>query len=123
MKLFKVRSWRSDVLPLMAGAYEGLNVELKNVPCRTDEESNEHRYRYSNFGFEFITELHKQLGKFAAVHNALQNGESVSVSVSVGKLPPISVRVSGKPPESKRAYYSDLADALLDAFEKQGFKA
>ena len=122
MKQFKVRSGRDDVLPLMAGAYKGLNVELKNVPCRTDEESNEHRYRYSDFGFEFITELHKQLGTLAAVSHALENGESASVPISVGNLPPISLRVSGKPPKSKRAYYSDLADALLDAFEKQGFK-
>jgi hypothetical protein len=122
MNLFKKRRWYEEILPAMVGSYSGLTVELAGVPCRTDEESREHRYRYSDFGFEFIEELHRQLGEFSTVRQALQANRSMSATVHVRDLPPISVRLSGAPPKSKKAYFSDLADALIDAFEKHGLK-
>ena len=122
MNLFKKPRWHDEILPDLVGTYSGLTVELSGVPCRTAEESNEHRYRFADFGFEFINELHGQLGEFTTVRESLIAKRGISATVNIRDLAPIFVRLTGVPPKSRREYFSDLADAIINAFGKQGLK-
>lgn len=121
--LFKRKNWQPEVLPEIKGTSNGLSVTLRNFPCRLDASSNTRTYRYSDFGTEFLSEINdRQLGEFKDIYPILTAGAVKTVLVRLRDLPPIEVSLSGRPDERKQQFYSDLADALIDAFEKQRIK-
>ena len=115
--LFKRRRWIEEVVPVANGAYGQLAVTIRNIPCRIDEASRDRKYRHGDFGHQFLNELHDQLGRFEDVRAKLAAGSVVNAIVELPSTPAISVELRGQASASKGQFYSDLADALLDAFK------
>jgi hypothetical protein len=119
----KPKDWRTELVPELSGAFNGLKVTLRNFPCLFDSDSNTRKYLYPDFGFEFITELsEEQLGDYENVIRVLNSGASKIVYVRVRGIPPIEVSVKGTPVKRKAQFYSDIADALIGAFDSKGIK-
>ncbi len=79
--------------------------------------------RARDFANGFASELsERQLSDFPAVASALAEGRQVRVPVKVGGLPEIIVEIQGRASKRSRKFYSDLADAIIDAFDKNGIK-
>jgi hypothetical protein len=120
--LFQRKDWVDETLSVISGNAVGLHVTIKNLPCRKPKNDNFWHYRYSKFGNDFIAELSdRQLKDFDSVASALTQGKVVRVPVKVKELPEVSVEIQGRP-GGKREFYSDLADAIIDATEKNGIK-
>jgi len=114
--VFKRKEWPIESISELSGSYNGLHVSLRNFSCQRDPVSGTRRYAYQDFGFEFITELSdRQLGNYSQVAQTLNSGSSVVVWVSLQDLPPIEVTIHGHTYQQK-AFYSDIADALISAF-------
>lgn len=120
--LFKRKQWQPDLVSEMKGTYEGLSVTVRNFSCLKDAASEARTYRYSNFGCEFIDGVHKNLGSYEELRNILRSGAGKTIIVNLPSLPAIQVSLSGLAPDSKRVFDSNLADALIAAFESEGIK-
>jgi len=121
--LFKKREWVQEVLPEMQGSVGNLHVRVKLFPCRLDSKTGERTYAYDDFGVEFINELSdRQLSNFEQVCQTLAFGTSKTVSIKLRDLPSFEVELKGKISSSSRQFYSDLADALIEAFKTKGIK-
>jgi hypothetical protein len=120
--LFKRKDWQPDVIPLMTGAHDGLSVTVRNFPCLRDSATGSRTYRYPNFGSEFINGVAKELGDYQELRNVLDAKAGKTVVVVLPKLPAIEVSLMGSPSTSSRQLDSNLADAMIAAFESQGLK-
>ena len=121
--LFKRRHWKSEVIPELVGAYDGLTVVLRNFPCRVDLSDGTRKCPYPDFGAGFIYELtERQLGEFEQLRQILATGAEKTAYVRLRDLVPIEVRISGRAATRRDQFYSDLADALIVAFESHRIK-
>ena len=118
--LFKRREWQLEILPELKGSCGGINVVVSRMVCRIDKSSEKRTYAYSDFGFEFLNELHNQLGEFRDLQKMIVLSNIKKVSLKLRDLPAIYVEIGGSIPDSKEQFYSDIADALIDAFKSQG---
>jgi hypothetical protein len=119
---FKRKEWPIESISELSGSYNGLHVSLRNFSCQREPNSGARRFAYQDFGFEFITELsERQLGNYSDVAQTLNSGGSIVVPVALRGLPPIEVTIQGHA-DKKRAFYSDIADALLSAFGSKDIK-
>jgi hypothetical protein len=117
---FRRRDWKPEVLPQLEGSFAGLHVLIRNFPCLSDSSSGERKYRYGDFGSEFHAELiHRQLADFEHVRQILAAGARKTVLVRLRDLPTIQVEVQGRPSDKPAQFYSDLADAPIEAFQSQ----
>lgn len=111
------------VVPEMHGTYEGLSVVLRNFPCLVDSSNKKRKYRYSAFGNEFLTELTEhQLGTFEKLSALLAAGDTKTVKVQLRDLGAIEVQLAARTARPARQFYSDLADALIVAFDSERIK-
>ena len=123
LSLFKRRNWKPDVVPELRGSHDGLNVVVRNLPCLLDPSDGKRKYPYSDFGAEFLGELTDgQLRDFEHIHQVLSSGGGKTVAVTLRDHSPIEVAISGRASEHRKTFYSDLADALISAFESHGIK-
>ena len=120
--LFKKRKWQQATLEKLRGNFQGLSVSLSNVPCRIDDISGVLSYPYPDFGAEFIGEFHRQIGAFEQVQEQLASHTTIMAIVSLRDYKPINVELCGTPPKSRQQYDSDVADAILAAFNEKGLK-
>ena len=120
--LFEKKEWIDDTFSVISGDAAELHVIIYRFPCRKTRGGKHWHYRYRNFGNDFITELSdRQLSNFTSVASDLTEGKVVRVPVKVKGLPEIVVEIQGRP-GGKREFYSDLADAIIDAMNKNGIK-
>jgi hypothetical protein len=123
LTLFKNKEWIDETLSVISGNAADLHVTIYEFPCRKEKHGDRCHYRYRNFGNDFINELsERQLSDYTAVASTLTEGRSVRVPVKVGGLPEIIVEIQGHASPRKNEFYSDLADAIIDAFNKNGIK-
>lgn len=115
--LFKRRKWISETVAEMRGTYRDLHVRVRNVPCLREEQGVDRKYPYPNFGFEFLHELHEQLGRIDTIAAQLNTGAPANALITLQSYPPISVELRGKPDRKMNQFQSDIADALLEAFK------
>lgn len=115
--LFKRRKWVSETMAEMRGTYRDLHVRVRNMPYLREEQGVGRKYPYPNFGFEFLHELHEQLGRADAIAAQLNTGAPVNALITSQSYPPISVELRGKPDSKTDQFESDIADALLEAFK------
>jgi hypothetical protein len=116
--LFKRRERKPEVLPELKGSHNGLHVVLRNFSCLSDALDGERKYPYPDFGTEFLAELtDRQLGDFDHVRQFLSADAGKTVYVRLRDLPSIEVQVTGRVSSRREEFYSDLADALIAAFE------
>ena len=115
--IFKHPEWKAETLAELRGAYQNLKVTIRNVPCLHDAKSGDRKYAYADFGYDFLMKLHEQLGDFQLLRAKLKTGASVQTFVRLPSYPPITVELVGTPSDSHREFDSDLADALIKAFE------
>jgi len=118
--LFKRMEWESAILPQMKGVYGGIHVVISNLPYRLDRLRGKRTYAYPDFGAEFIDQLHSKLGDFEQLRRALAVSGSKTVFIELRELPEFQVEITGSISEKKRQFYSDIADALIEAFQSQG---
>ncbi len=119
--LFKQRKWTSEILPELSGSYGGLRVVLSNFPCRVDLLSGKRSYVYYAFGDDFIHALHNALGDFEQLRQTLAATGSKKVCIQLPELPLFQVEITGSV-AGQRQFYSDIADALIEAFASQGIQ-
>ena len=121
--LFRKKDWVEDRLERLEGSSDTVRVAISNFPFRTDKGSGARRFVPNDFGNRFITELtERALPPYESLAPMLAAGTPVRAHLQLPGLPLIQVEVSGSAPISAKRFYSDLADALLDAFEKQKIK-
>lgn len=120
--LFKRKEWQPEVVAEMKGSHDGLSVTVRNFPCLRDAKSGSRTYRTPNFGSDFIHGLTKELGDYKDLRNLLGGGAGKTVIVTLPNLQAIHVSLFGSAPSSDRQLDSNLADALIAAFESQGIK-
>jgi hypothetical protein len=90
----KKKEWIDETFSVISGNAAELHVTIYGFPCRKAKGGNQWRYRYPDFGNDFITELSdRQLSDFTAVTSALTEGKPVRVTVIVNGLPEIIVEV------------------------------
>ena len=120
--LFKKRKWQPTVLGQLQGSFHGLVVSLWNFPCNVDENTGKLAYSYPDFGVEFLEEFHAKVGDFKQVQEILNSHQKIMASIALRDYPPIQAELSGVSPTSKGQYYSDVADAIIAAFESKSLK-
>ena len=120
--LFKKKEWKPETLPRMVGTFGDICVVVSNFPCRVDKLSGKRTYAYSDFGCEFINELHNKLGEPEQLRRTVTAAGSKKVLVKLRNLPIFEVEIAGSIPSEKGQFYSDIADALIDAFRSQNIK-
>ena len=121
---FRKRQWADEVLEELNGKYGAISIVLKNFPCRVDQSSNERRFSYPEFGQELISTLmNRELQNLDQLRQTIAFGSSKSVSVKLRDLPTIGITVSGTPSSSDRQFQSDIADALIAAFESKNIRS
>ena len=119
----KKRVWISDVLPEMHGTAGGIQIVIRAFPCRLNPDTGERTYAYADFGVEFIEELsYRQLADFEQLRRSLASGVSKTVFIQLRDLSRFSVELKGPISSGHRPFYSDLADALIDAFQAKCIK-
>ena len=123
LSFFKRREWKPEIVPELKGVYDGLNVVLHNFPCLVDASDGKRKYAYSDFGREFLAELaDRQLGDFEHVRQVLSAGAGKTAYVRLRDLDAIEVQVTGHVSPRREQFYSDLADALIAAFDAHRIK-
>lgn len=120
--LFSKRSWQHEVLEELRGSEGNLSVRLTTVPCLRDAASGDRKYPWSDFGHDLLFALHDAIGGAKHAHSRLNAGSSVVASIRLKQGPEIGVEISGKPNGSVRSFESDIADALISAFESRGVR-
>jgi len=122
--LFKRREWKPEVVSELKGSYNGLHVVLRNFSCLRDPSDGKRKYPYQNFGAEFLAELRdRQLGDFDLIRRVLSADAGKTAYVRLRDLPAIEVQVTGRASSRRDAFYSDLADALIAAFDSHRIRA
>lgn len=117
-RFFKRRDWKPELMPELKGSHNGLHVTLRNFSCLGDASDGRRKFAYPDFGSEFLAELaDRQLGDFDHVHQALSADAGKTVYVRLRDLPAIEVQLTGRAASRRREFYSDLADALIAAFD------
>ncbi|MDR0672833.1 MAG: hypothetical protein LBF93_04045 [Zoogloeaceae bacterium] len=116
------RSWKPEVLPELTGKKSHLIVRLTNLPCLRDELTGDRKYAFSDFGHDILMTLHEAIGGMQHAHSRLVAGSTIITLVRLSQQPSIGVEISGRPNNSVRVFESDIADALINAFETVGLK-
>ncbi len=62
-----------------------------------------------------------ELADFAAIQSALAEGRQLQIDMNVSQRDFV-IEIQGNPPRRAKQFYSDVADALIDAFDKNGIK-
>jgi hypothetical protein len=120
--LFNKKSWQHEVLEELRGSEGNLSVRLTTMPCLRHAASGDRKYAWSDFGHDLLLALHDAIGGAEHAHSRLSAGSSVAASIRLKQGPEIGVEISGKPSSSVRNFESDIADALISAFESRGIR-
>ena len=79
-------------------------------------------YPYPDFGSDFRHELMDvNLSDFDGLQRKLKSTGKIWVLIKIHNFDRITVEIESTPPTNKDQFYSDLADAILDAFEANEF--
>jgi hypothetical protein len=119
----KKRSWKPEILPELTGQEGQLIVRLTDVPCLRDEMTGDRKYAFSDFGHNFLIALHDAIGGAQPAHYRLLAGSTIKTLVRLPQRQAIRVEMSGRPNSSVRVFESDIADALISAFETAGLRS
>lgn len=115
--------WTTETLSEVTGKAGLLEVVIRNLPCRKASDGARRRYPYPDFGADFRAEfMDRQLSDFGSVAARLNQGEVLHASVVLRDLPGITVEVRGRACQRPRQFFSELGDALIDAFTRHGIK-
>lgn len=118
---FKRRNWQPELVAELRGSYGGLAVCIRRFPCLADTSDGRRKFRYPDFGAEFLAALTDQLpGNANELRAALSGGEARTVLVQLRDLEPVEVQLAGQPPATSREFHSDLADAIISALKSAG---
>lgn len=120
--LFKRKEWQPEVVAEMKGSHDGLSITVHNFPCLRDTVSGSRTYRTPTFGNDFILGVTQKLGDYSDLRGLLGAGAGKTIVVTLPNLPAIQVSLMGSTPSTDRQLNSNLADALIVAFESQGIK-
>jgi hypothetical protein len=118
----KKKSWTPDVLPELTGQEGQLIVRLTNVPCLRDAITGSRKYARPDFGYDFLMAFYDAIGGAQQAHSRLLAGSTITTFVRLPQQSAIGVEMSGKPDDSVRVFESDIADALINAFESAGLR-
>lgn len=110
--------WTEKTLPEISGISE--SVEVKCSPFPVGENScGDIRFPYPDFGSEFRHELMDVvLMDWRETEAAIKAKGGIRVTVSTNNMGPINVDIDCKKVSGKMQFYCDLADALIDSFER-----
>ena len=118
-RLFKKRDWEPRLLDKLVGQFGEMTIEILNFPFREDPVDCKRAFRNSDFGFEFLTELHNQLGDYKTIIETLKISGEKTVFVNLPDLHPMQVTISGDIGKNSAEADSNIADALLNALKGQ----
>jgi hypothetical protein len=120
--LFKKKEWINEAFSVISGNTAQLHITIRNFPCRKEKDEKYWHYAYSDFGNDFISELSgNKLSEYSTVASELNEGKILSLPVKLKDLSEITVEIQGRSVR-KNEFYSDLADAVIDAMERNGIK-
>ena len=119
----KKRSWKPENLPELRGQEGHLVVRLTNLPCLRDEITGDRKYASPNFGHDFLMAFHDAIGGAQHAHPRLLAGSTITRVIRLPQHPAIGIELSGKPQDRLRRFDSDIADALINAFEAAGLRS
>lgn len=111
-------SWAVRELPEISGESENVSVRCYPFPVK-ENERGVRKFLYPDFGSDFRHELMDvELANWTALNSAIELNGKVSVTLSHEKIGRVKVDVDCRKMPKKMQFYSDLADAVIDAFNK-----
>ncbi len=119
---FKKRSWKPELLPELKGQEGHLIVRLTNLPCLRDDVTGDRKYIFTDFGYDFLMAFHEAIGGAKHAHSRLVAGSAITGDVRLPQQPRIGIEMHGKPHDRVRNFESDIADALINAYESAGLR-
>lgn len=117
------KEWVEKELPEIEGESGTIIVRCRPFPFRQKAGGEQRKFLYPDFGSDFRHELMDvQLSDWEGLKEKFAQVGKTVVSVSMKKCAPITVEVECskllKPPQ----FFSDLADAIIDAMEKNSIR-
>ena len=120
---FKKRAWEPETLSELKGQEGHLIVRLTNLPCLRDRITGDRKHVFRGFGHDFLMAFHDAIGGAQHAHTRLLAGSTITSVVRLPQQPVIGIELSGKPNDRVRTFASDIADALINAFEAAGVRS
>jgi hypothetical protein len=121
--LFHKTEYANEVLLEVTGKKGAMVVTLTNMPYRREVASHK-RKLHSDFGAHLVDAFWGKIGRvdFDYVQQVLQSADKFSFTFRIRDFAEMTLEVSGSIADDKATFESDLLDALIDAWEKNGIK-
>lgn len=114
-----VEEWVEKELPEIVGECGAVIVRCRPFPFRQKAGGEQRKFLYPNFGSDFRHELMDvQLSDWQALTKKFEQTGRIVVSVPMSKCDPITVEVDCSKQLRAPQFFSELADAIIDAMEK-----
>jgi len=121
--------WSDNEFPIIAGQSDGVSVSITPFPYK--QKGNKKKYTYPDFGSDFHNDLFEvQLPDWDILKETFEKSSTVSANVQLPKYAKaikVDISCSEEYRNSKfykeEPFYSCLADAIIDAMEKNNIKS
>jgi hypothetical protein len=110
-----------EIIPEVSGKERGLEVTIKNMTCHREVLTSKLKLPDGDFACNLSEEL--LAGKkvvYEDVKETLQRGDRFIVNFFVQTFPEMTLEIRGTLPTSKKQFYSDSLDAIIDAWKSNG---
>lgn len=116
-------AWVDKWLPEVVGKSKTVVVRCQPFPCKQEANGGKRKYLYSDFGSDFRHELMDvHLSDWNRLKNQLAKDKNITVIVSANMSNSISVEIECVKQLNEQQFFSELADAIIDAMDKYGIQ-
>lgn len=99
-------------------------MTIRNFPCLIDKESKRCKYIYPDFGTDFRYELiDKKLGDFKSLKSHFEYQSTFLTNLNLKNKYNIEIEFKASNFSDRSQFYSNLADAIINAFKQQKIKS
>jgi hypothetical protein len=113
--------WVEKELSEVVGQSGAVVVHCRPFPFQQIASGEQRKFLYPNFGSDFRHELMDvQLSDWQALKKRFEQTRDISVSISMKKCRPMTVEIECSEQLRETQFFSDLADAIIDAMDKNG---
>jgi len=111
--------WMKKELPEIVGRSRDVVIRCCPFPLKEKKKIERRKYLYSDFGSDFRHELiDVQLSDWTMIKQDFDKRNKKTVTVKLPKCKNITVSIECNRLPSRQQFFSDIADALIDALKK-----
>lgn len=116
-------NWVEQELSEIAGQSRDVVVHCRPFPFKQKKDGVRRKYVYPDFGSDFRYELMDvQLADWNSLETELEQRKKKTVNVKLAKCKEITIDIECGRLPPKQQFFSDLADAIIDALSKNGIQ-